>query len=109
MTFLIISNFILLGIAAYLWGRHQILVGENARLLEDNQALLTKTLARHGFTPLHETAEVKSSRQEQAISLVPPIHAAIHEEEEVEEREYFMSGLSEDKKAELREEARRRA
>lgn len=109
MTFLIITNFVLLGAAAYYFAGYRWLVKENARLLNDNQALLTKTLAKHGFTPLHETAEVRSSRQEQSMSLVPPIHAAIHAEEMEEEAKYWQSALSDDKKAELVEEARRRA
>lgn len=108
MTLLIITNCILFGAAAYLWGGYKFLATENARLLDDNMALLNKALNRHGFTDLHETAEVRSSRQEQSISLVPPIHAAIRVEEEAEEREYWQSALSDDKKAELREEAQRR-
>lgn len=79
------------------------------RLLTDNSALRDKVLAKHGFTPLHETAEVRSSRAEQAMSLVPPIHAAIVAEEEAEEREYWQSALSDEKKEELRAEAQRRA
>lgn len=84
-----------------------LLVRENARLLTDNSALRDKVLAKHGFTPLHETAEVRSSRQEQSISLVPPIHAAIHAEEMEEEAKYWQSALSDEKKEELREAARR--
>lgn len=103
---LIVSLFLSMAAAVYFYGRHQLLSKENARLLSDNEALRDKLLAKHGFTALHETAEAKTSRQDQSISLVPPIHAAIQAEEEVEERQYMLSQAKQD---ELREEARRRA
>lgn len=92
--------------AVYYFGRYQLLRTENARLLDDNAALRDKLLAKHGYTALHETAEVKSSRQGQVIDMRPPIHAAIQAEEEAEAREYQLSA---EKQEELREAARARA
>lgn len=103
---LLIALFIAAIVAVYFYGRHQLLSKENARLLGDNEALRDKVLAKHGFTALHETPEARTSRQDQSISLVPPIHAAIQAEEEAETREY---SLSLEKQEELIEEARRRA
>lgn len=106
IQFLLIALFVTASAAVYFYGRHQLLIQENARLLDDNEALRDKVLAKHGFTALHETAETKTRRQDQVMSLVPPIHAAIAAEEEAEERAY---NLSQEKQDELIEEARRRS
>jgi hypothetical protein len=106
ITFLLISLFLSMAAAVYFFGRHQLLSKDNQRLVTDNGALRDKLLAKHGFTALHETAEVKVSRQGQVIDIRPPIQAAIQAEEEAEEREYT---LSQEKQEELREEAQRRA